>query len=455
MNITILGGGEVGKQLAWTLSTQRNSVVVVDQSAELLARLKERLDVMTVQGDCANLHVLRRGNIERTELLIAVTGSDASNVLACRIAAHYKVKRTICRLSSRDFLGQQGDFDPSALGITNVIYPQDACVDRILGVLTHQLLVERLRFSVPEAEMVALRVAVGSPLAGVRLEDFPNPSLLESIRFSAVVRNQRLITPTGNTMLLPGDEVYVAGTKIGISDLLELEERAPKPSRLIVVAGTTRLAKNLIAKLIAKGYKVRVIEEDPMRSEQMLDEVGEKVLVINGRPTDAEVLDEAEVSECGTFIGVLANDEQNILGCILAKRQGARKVITVTNKAEYMDIVPALRPIDCGFSPRLVAVNSVLNLLGSQTARVHAILHRINAYVYEFDVQPHSKVCGTRIADCANMPPAIFALVMRDEVAIPATGDLVLEEDDRVAVVSMPDNEKALEGLFKRRGVLG
>lgn len=453
MNITILGAGEVGKQLAWTLSTQRNSVAVVDQSAELLMRIRERLDLLTVQGDCANVSVLRRANIGRAELVIAVTGSDASNVLACRIAKNSGARRTICRLSSGNFFGDSAQIDPTSLGIDHVILPQDACVDRIFGVLDQQHLVERILFAPPQAEMSALRIPPGSPLVGARLNDFPKPEMLQHIRFSALVRDQHLFTPTGDTVFLTGDEVYVAGTRKGVQDILHFNETAPRPSSMVIVVGTTKLARNLINRLVATGRTVRVIEEDPVRCNQMLDEMGEKILVINGTPTEAEVLEEAEAADCGAFISVLRNDEQNILGCILAKRQGAGKVITVTNKAEYMDIVPAMQPIDCGFSPRLVAVNSVLNLLGSHTARIHAILHRVNAYVYEFDVQHGAAVCGHRIADCANTPPATFSLVMRDNETLAATGDVVLQENDRVAVISTPDNEKRLERMFSRRGV--
>lgn len=429
-------------------------MAVVDESAELLARIRERLDLLTVQGDCANASVLRRANIGRAELVIAASGSDASNVLACRIAKSSGACRTICRLSSGNFFGDSAQIDPASLGIDHVILPQDACVDRIFGVLDQQHLVERILFTPPQAEMSALRIPPGSPLAGARLNAFPKPELLQHIRFSAIVRDQHLITPTGDTVFLVGDEVYVAGTREGVKEILHFNETAPRPSSMVIVVGTTKLARILINRLVTAGRTVRVIEEDPVRCNQMLDEMGEKILVINGTPTEAEVLEEAEVHDCGAFISVLRSDEQNILGCILAKRQGAGKVITVTNKPEYMDIVPAMQPIDCGFSPRLVAVNSVLNLLGSHTARVHAILHRVNACVYEFDVQHGSSVFGHRIADCANTPPAIFSLVMRDSETLAATGDVVLQENDRVAVISTPNNEKRLERMFARRGVL-
>jgi len=455
MNTVILGAGEVGKQLAWTLSTKRNSVVVVDTRAELLTRLQDRFDVMTVQGDCASFSVLKRAEIHKAELLIAASGSDASNVLACQIARHFGVGKTICRLSSKDFFSAEDGFSADQLGIDHTIMPEDECISRILRVLQHQSLIERVNFHVRDAQMSCVRVAPGSVLAGVRLTDFPDRELVSSIRFSAIVRHQRLLTPRGDTVLAPGDEVYVAGTNASVEAVCDLADAERRRPSLVLVAGATRIARGLVPRLVAEGYKVRVIAESQRESERFLDDLDEQIMVINGSPTDAHVLEEAAVAECGAFISVQRDDERNILGCILAKEQGARKVITVTNKAEYMTIVPALEPIDCGFSPRLVAVNSVLNLLGSQMARVHAILHRTHAYVYEFRVAAGSRLCGQSIAAHTAGLPATFALVLRGDRAIPATGDVVLEEDDRVAVIATPEREQQLADVFRKPGLLG
>ena len=455
MNIVILGAGEMGKQLAWTLSTKRNSVVMVDTRANLLTRLQDRLDVMTVHGDCANFSVLKQAGIAKAELLIAASGSDASNVLACRIARHFGVDKTICRLSSRGVFSVEDNFVPKDFGIDHVIMPEEECIDRILRVLRRQSLVERVDFDIEDAQISCVRISPDSSLAGVRLMDFPDRELLSSIRFSAVIREQRLLIPRGDTVLVPGDEVYVAGTRHGVEALFDLADVGPRHSSLILVAGASRISRGLIPKLVAEGYKVRLIEENLSESERFLDELGERIMVIHGNPTDGQVLEEAGVAECGAFISVQRDDEKNILGSILAKDQGARKVITVTNKAEYMDIVPALKPIDCGFSPRLVGVNAVLNLLGSRMARIHAMLHRTHAYVYEFQIAPGAPLCKQRIADHAVDFPAIFALVLRAGKAMPATGDVILEQGDRVAVIATPEHEEPLAKLFRKRDFLG
>jgi len=455
MNIVILGADEVGKQLAWTLSTKRNSVVVVDTRADLLTRLQDRFDVMTVQGDCADFSVLKRADIHKAELLIAASGSDSSNVLACQIARHSGVGKTICRLSSKGFFSAEDGFPADLLGIDHAILPEDECIGRILRVLQHQSLVERVDFNVRDAQMSCVRVSAKSALVGVKLTDFPDRELVSSIRFSAIIRDQHLLVPRGDTVLTPGDEVYVAGTNASVEAVFDLADGDSRRPSLVLVAGATRIARGLVPRLVAEGYKVRVIEENQSASEHFLDELREGVMVIHGSPTDGHVLEEAGVAECGAFISVQRDDEKSILGCILAKEHGARKVVTVTNKAEYMDIVPALKPIDCGFSPRLVAVNAVLNLLGSETSRVHAMLHRTHAYVYEFRVAAGSRLCGQRIAARTAGLPATFALVLRGDRAMPATGDVVLEEDDMVVAILTPEHEQQLAEVFRKPGLFG
>jgi len=410
---------------------------------------------MTVQGDCADFSVLKKAGLDRAELLIAASGDDAANVLACQIARHVGVEKTICRLSSQGLFSPEDGFSAASLGIDHTILPEEGCIGRILRVLQHQSLVERVEFSVHDAQMSCLRIAPGSALDGVKLADFPDRELVSSIRFSAIIRAQRLLVPRGDTVLAPGDEVYVAGAGASVEALFDLADGDSRRPSLILVAGATRIARGLVPRLVDEGYEVRLIEENQSESERFLDELGEGVMVIHGSPTDGHVLEEAGIEECGAFISVLDDDEDSILACVLAKRQGARKAITVTNKAEYMEIVPALRLIDCGFSPRLVGVNLVLNLLGSETARIHAMLQRIHAYVYEFRVMTGSRVCDQRIASHIPPLPATFALVLRGDQVMPATGDVVLQDGDRVAVIATPEHEQQLAKAFRKPGLFG
>ena len=156
--------------------------------------------------------------------------------------------------------------------------------------------------------------------------------------------------PHGDTIFATGDEVYVAGDKDSIDSFISFVDPNYLPVKDITIVGATRIGKKLAGKLIAQGYNVRLIEEFAKKGEKLLDELGGNLMVIHGDPTDGDVLDEAGVGACDAFISTSDDDEENILTCILAKKKGAHKVITITNKAEYVDIVPGISGIDCGFS---------------------------------------------------------------------------------------------------------
>jgi len=455
MDIIILGAGEVGKQLASTLNEQRNNIVVVDLSAELIAKVQDRLDVMAILGDCANFDVLKKAGVRNADILIATTGNDASNIIACRVAKHFKVAKTICRLSSRGFFSEEDGFGPEASGIDQLIFPEDECVAKIVGALGHESVVERFGFRAPNAEMTAVRIPPNSPLAGMPICDFPDPGLLANIRFSAIIRDGKLFMPHGDTVFTPHDEVYIAGGTENVAELIGWVDPESAPIKDVIVAGASRIGVNLVVKLMAAGFKVRLVEGDAKVCERVLEQGSSDLMIINGDPTDGDALDDAGVDACDAFVSAMRDDEDNILSCVLAKQLGARKVVSVTNKAEYMDIVPSMKAIDCGFSPRLVAVNSVLNSLGNDTVRVHAILHRAHASVYEFDVNPGSKVANKKISEFERSLPAILSLVFRDGKMLPATGDLVLLPGDHVAAVTTPQTLKTLEPLFRKRGFLG
>jgi trk system potassium uptake protein TrkA len=454
MNIVIAGVGEVGRELAWSFWDRRNNITVVDREAALLERLRDRLDVMTVPGDCAVVGTLRAAQIEKADLLIAATGDDASNVLACAIGRHFHVPMTVCRLACTAFFSSGEGWNPAALGIDHMIFPEAECVAQVLNAVEHQAVVERVVLSYRDAECTALRLSPESSMAGCALRDFPDLDLLRRVRFCAIVRQQRLVMPRGNTVFMPGDEVYVAGPHAAVVALYDRFWPEGDATGPVIVAGANRLSLSLVLKLCDLGLEVRVIERDEGPANHFLDALGRRAMLLRGQATDADVLEEAGVHQCRAFISILQDDEDNILGSILAKQQGARKVITVTNKAEYMDIVPALVTIDAGFSPRQAAANSVLNIITTNEVRVQAILTRTRAYIYELWVQPGAPLCGQRLADSRLPDSAVLALIIRRGETLAATGDAIVEEGDRLVAVATPDSVRTFEKLLTQRSLL-
>ncbi|OGV48161.1 MAG: hypothetical protein A2X49_09010 [Lentisphaerae bacterium GWF2_52_8] len=456
MRIMILGAGELGEFLATTLSGDRHDIVVVDQDGDKLSRLKDRLDVMIIEGNAATIWTLKRAGIEKTDILIAATGDEAANILACQVGSHFGVKKRICRLHSMEFFSESDAYLPEKLGITKVIVPERECVQKIANVLDNKIILEKITFSNPNAVMTAIEILPSSPLAGLCIKDFPDAQLISSVRFSAIFRDRQHLIPHGDTIIVPGDKVYLAGARDNVNKMLEYTSPDDSSISKVVIAGASRIGRNLAYQLWELGYNVRVMEKDEEKGQLLLEDAGSGsgLLVLHGDPTEKEVMEEAGVSSCDAFVSALDDDENNILSCIIAKKLGARKVITITRKSEYINIVPAMDMIDCGFSYSLVAVNTILQHISTdmENMGINAILHLINAYLFEFKVAAGSELCNKRIADFSFPETALIAMLFRGNEVYAASGDFILRENDVVAMIATSESVREIQPLFARKG---
>lgn len=450
MKIGIVGGGTLGRFLAVTFCKDRHDVVVIDTSAKTLARLRDKLDIMTVVGNGASYNTLKEAGIEKVKMFIAVGSDDAINIHACRIAKHLGVSNIICRLSSREYFDTEDGFTYAQNGIDYVVLPQEECVRKIVNVMDNISTLEKLTFSVPEALIAAFMVVEDSPLNNVKLMDFPDPELIRSVRFAAVIRNGEMMAPRGDTEIKAGDEIYLAGLRDRVDAMVKWAYPVKRKIRRIIIAGGTTTGSQLAHELAKLGFDIRLIEKDHDQAVSIMNQINTEMMVINGDPSESDVLDEAGVSTCDVFVAVGDDDENNILSCILAKRMGAKKTIVLTNKEEYVDLVRKMDFIDCGFSRWVVAGNSILRHI-SVVNRVHtsAILNRADAVVSEFEVKENSAVCNKQIDECKFPSSTVLSLVFRDSRVLTPYGELPLRAGDLVTAITTQDTEKTLAELFK------
>ena len=454
MRIIIAGAGELGRLLAFTLSTADHDVTIIDADGGMLEHINDNMDIKVVEGSCVSIRTLKDAGVKNADALLAVSGDEAANILSCQLAAKLGVRKTVCRVNSPDCFSESDGVTPDKLGIWKCVSPSEECVGKIRSVLRNRLLVEKIRFSNPDAVMEVFRVTPSSLLAGTRVKDIPTDSgLLNSVRFAAIVRQKQFLIPHGDTIFVPGDKVYIAGSNRDVNNFIAWisEESISVQASRIVIAGATATGKLLASALCTAGYDIRFGEKNQQKGEKLLDTLPPGVLVINGDPTDEAVLEEAGIRDCEGFVGAAQDDEDNILSCIMAKRLGAKKTVAVTSKPEYIRIVPTMDMIDCGFSTTLTAVNSILRMLESGTMRIDAFLQMFHARLTEFRVSNSSPLCGKELAAC-NLPSStLLALAFRKDEIFAPSGNTVFQPGDTVVAVVTPDVERELEPLFPEK----
>ncbi len=106
MNIIICGAGKVGFSISKQLSVQGHSITVVDQSSELIQKLNETQDVKGIVGRATFPSVLEKAGAEDTDMIIAVTKNDETNMVICQVAhSIFNITKKIARIRTQEFLG--------------------------------------------------------------------------------------------------------------------------------------------------------------------------------------------------------------------------------------------------------------------------------------------------------------------------------------------------------------
>jgi len=244
MRILIIGGGQTGGHLADKFCADSHDVVVIDPSAEALAELNAHLDLLTIQGDGANPGVLEEADLERADMVVAVTDRDDTNILACIFARARGVKRTVARVSSSAFLSSR-HIDFSQLGVDLLVNQYDEYARDLYNVLRLPGSIEVADLLDERVMVVGMSIHMDSPLLGTSLNRFAGKDWLQKIRFTAVVRGDQVMTPHGETTFLVGDDVYFAGEPDAIADFMQWAWPEYKRFQRVVIAGGGELGLQL------------------------------------------------------------------------------------------------------------------------------------------------------------------------------------------------------------------
>ncbi|HEY3488087.1 MAG TPA: Trk system potassium transporter TrkA [Gammaproteobacteria bacterium] len=451
MKIIILGAGAVGSSIANILSDENNDITVVDIDAHRLRDLQDRLDIKTVAGMGAHPSVLRQAGAEDADMLIAVTSSDETNMVACQVAyTLFHIPTKIARVRASDYQTERQLFDRLATPIDVLISPERILTDHIQHLIEYQGALQVMDFAGGKVQLVAVRTFPGAPLVGhmVRTLKQHMPGLRTKV--VAVYRQGRAIMPTGNTVIEVGDDIFFLATKKDIRTVLGEMRELDKPVKRIMLAGGGNIGAQL-AKVLESQYEVKLLERNKSRARYLSEHL-DKTIVLHGDVADEELLLEENIDKVDIFCAVTNDDEANILSAMLAKRMGAKKAMCIINRPGYVDLVEG-GAIDVVISPRQVMIGALLaRVRRGDIVAVHS-LRRGAAEAIE--VVAHgdaktSKVVG-RMVDALDLPAgANIGAVVRGEEVFILQKDVMIQPDDHI-ILFLADKTgiPAVEKLFQ------
>jgi trk system potassium uptake protein TrkA len=451
VKIIILGAGQVGGTLAEHLADEQNEITVVDSEASTLRALQERLDIRTVLGDAAHPSTLFNAGAEHAEMLIAVTNSDEMNMLACQIAfTLYRTPTKISRVRSGDYLEKAKElFDSGAIAVDVIIGPEQLVTNNIEQLIANPGSLQVLDFADGRIRLVAVRAIEGGPIVGRQLQEIREHMPNIDTRVAAIFReNSPPIIPEGTTVVEPDDEVFFIAARENIRAVTAELRTIDEPYKRVMIAGGGNIGATLASRL-EHQYQVKVIELSYDRC-RTLSEMLEKSVVLHGKANEPALLMQENIEQTDVFCALTNNDESNIMMSVLAKRLGAKKVITLIANSAYAELVGA--DIDVAISPQQITVSSLLtHVRRGDIGNVHS-LRRGAAEAIELTAHgdtKSSKVVGRRLDELKLPPGVTVGAILRGDSVLIAHSHIVVETDDHVILFLTDRNKIAdVERLF-------
>ncbi|MEM7007671.1 MAG: Trk system potassium transporter TrkA [Thermodesulfobacteriota bacterium] len=439
MHIVILGAGQVGSFIARSLCVE-NDIVVIERNPETADKLRESFDVIVTEGNGEDIAVLKEAQIDKADILLAVSGDDRTNIMAATYAASLDVPKIVCRVRNPNYLEY-----PKLIKNTDVsiVHPWAIISEKISSLIGSPFAWKTETLAQGKIKMFKLRVEENTPIVGNTLANLGPP---KAWIFVAVSRNGKISIPTGETKLEAGDYVFALGVPDILGKLKELFGVHEKEIKSAVVVGGGRLGRGA-AKLLSKNnIATKLIESNADRARKAAEDL-DHVLVFKGDATDTETLKEAGIESADYFIALTGDDENNVLSALLARNLGAKRTTVLYTKPDYIDVIEAIG-VDRAISVRLSVANEILSLLHMHGVAHVALVEEGRAEVLEFDVTSETQILGTPLKDVDFPHGSIIGIVLRDEEVIIPRGDYTPALGDRVIIFSLPEAVHKVEMML-------
>lgn len=445
MNVVVVGMGEVGKHIAQYLSNENHNVTIIDNSLAALAEAEETMDVLALAGPGGSLSTLRKAEVGKADLLIAVTDDEEVNLLCAYTAKQLGAKKVIARVSSQDYIEGQTGFYHNILGIEMVISPQ------VLAAIEFQKQIRSIgavlveNYAENRIELIQLPLDEQLRVVGKRLEEINMP---EGTLVAAILRDGSLIIPRGNDELLLNDEVFIIGKVSSIPRAEELFGKKKRgAARRVVIVGGGNIGFSIARSLEREHIDVTIIERDKNICRRLSEEL-DNVLVVNGDGTNINLLKEIGIDKCDALVSVVSHGEEiNLLSGLIAKKLGAQKAIVLVHRPAYQDLYEQVG-IDATVSPRLVTANQILKYVRQGEIIGVSVLEGGKAEIIELVAGEDSKAANKLLREIKFPKGAIVgALAGQNGVVIPTGNDEILP-GMTVILITTPEARSKVEKIF-------
>jgi trk system potassium uptake protein TrkA len=390
---------------------------------------------------------LKAADVEKCQLVVAVTDCDEVNILACLYARAAGVTRSVARVANTYYMDCDDEFRLEKMGIDLVINHKQECARDFHNIVQMPAAVESFYLFKGQLMVAGFRVESGSVVVGRTPGNFPYPELLETNRFIALQRGDELIIPHGETEFRVGDTMYLVGSREAIGKFAERTCSRYGPFKKVIIAGGGDIGLMLAEMLEHDNVECVLLENDEERAQECSSRL-KRTLVLRTDALAESAFEEAGVVENTAFVAVTGDDENNIMNCLMAKKIGVSFTATQLRRSDYTPVVESLKLVDRIVNPYTSMTHGIIHYLRRRDVQAASLLHNLEGELLDIVVGAGGKVEGRAIQNLKIPKKSIIVTVLRASKFLPAVGSLVLEADDRLLIFAHYDAVRKLQSMF-------
>jgi len=448
MRAIVIGAGEVGFDVAKLLAKANHDVVVIDVDGDALSRTAEKLDVMVLEGSGTSTKLLEEAGIEDAKILVAVTAVDEVNIIACMLADRLGVETTVARIRSTELSKTHSAITVSDFGIKVAIHPEESAAAEVCRLVRRASATDVLPLADGRLHLLGLRLDRNSPVVGRKVKDVmaEHPDL--QFRVMAITRGIRTILPRGDEEFGRNDQLFLIARPKSIPPILAVMGKSDQKIHDVMVLGGTDIGAMVARELSEdKNIHVKLVEPDRERAEDLAEALS-RVLVIQGEPTDIDLLVTEGLSDMDAFVAVTDDEESNLVTCLLAKHLQIRKTVALLSKPAYIPISQSIG-LDAAVNKKLAVSREIMRYLRPKHVLSIATVHGMDAEILEMEAAPRSPITGDSLMNLDLPDGILLAAVVHGKHVDIATGSTEVEPGQRAYVFVLSHLIDEAERLFR------
>ncbi len=447
MRIIVVGAGEVGYHIAKRLVDEEHDVTIIEENAAIKERVEKELDVLAICGNGASPTALEAAGVGETDMLIAVTDEDEMNLVASLMAKEYGVKTTIARARNPELSRSRFLSGGKRLGIDLLINPNEVVAEEIARLVQAPAAAQVAFFAEGKVELLGIYVSPEARAIRKCLKELRSFQAKHPFLVAAISRSDTLHIPHGETVIEPGDRLYLVAHRDDIPAILDLLGRHEEPPRRVLIIGGGRVGLFLAELLEKEEISTTLMERNTTRCGELAQRL-KRTKVLEGDGTDIQALAEEAATGMDAVVAVSEDEATNILAALLAKKSlKVKKTIALIQRSHFIQLASSLG-IDAPISPRLTTASVILRSVRRGQVVSLVEMPEWDAEIMELVALPMTPVVDGPLRELNIPKGAIVAAINRGEQIIIPKGDSQILAGDRVILFTLPEAIPKVEQLF-------